>query len=297
MIPPYQTGLGIPLSRWVVENLVDPLTEGRHSLLRDTAEELTRQRDAKPQNLGADPRDGTVASQVTASLHLYPSTLIALSALLQIRLHKIDMGSLLKTPQELFISEEEWAGKGLKEKRRQRLKVKREEEEGGPDGNAMDVDQPEITWVGVDGVARQLSTLETEGPEELSEVLEYVANAIIELDRRNRAAKSDDESKAINGKASLTNGNGSAVAKAGADAEQGNVKKEDSTHPTTATTTSTGHPTSVSSEPAEDPALRNLRLNLLALAKRAPLDTIARLPKDLVPEHIRQFVPTLGSTG
>ncbi len=53
-------------------------------------------------------------------------------------------------------------------------------------------------------------------------------------------------------------------------------------------------PTAGASVP--DAALRSLRLNLLALAKRAPLDTIARLPKDLVPEHIRHFVPTLGST-
>lgn len=43
----------------------------------------------------------------------------------------------------------------------------------------------------------------------------------------------------------------------------------------------------------EDPVLRQLRLNLLALAKRAPLDKIARLPADLVPAHIRHFVPTL----
>ncbi|KAJ7754107.1 hypothetical protein B0H16DRAFT_1543695 [Mycena metata] len=47
----------------------------------------------------------------------------------------------------------------------------------------------------------------------------------------------------------------------------------------------------------ESAVLRNLRLNLLALVKRAPLDTIARLPVDLVPEHIRQFVPTLTTVG
>ena len=43
----------------------------------------------------------------------------------------------------------------------------------------------------------------------------------------------------------------------------------------------------------EDARLRTLRLNLLALAKRAPLDKIQRLPVELVPEHIRQFVPTV----
>lgn len=45
--------------------------------------------------------------------------------------------------------------------------------------------------------------------------------------------------------------------------------------------------------PEEDPRLRGLRLNLLALAKRAPLDKIEKIPMALIPEHIRQFVPTL----
>lgn len=43
----------------------------------------------------------------------------------------------------------------------------------------------------------------------------------------------------------------------------------------------------------EDARLRELRLNLLALAKRAPLDKIEKIPMALIPEHIRQFVPTL----
>ena len=45
-------------------------------------------------------------------------------------------------------------------------------------------------------------------------------------------------------------------------------------------------------------ALFTLSLTLTltdANLKRAPLDTIARLPVDLVPEHIRQYVPTLTS--
>jgi len=46
-------------------------------------------------------------------------------------------------------------------------------------------------------------------------------------------------------------------------------------------------------EGEEDARLRELRLNLLALAKRAPLDKIQRLPAELVPEHIRHFVPTV----
>ncbi|KIK67163.1 hypothetical protein GYMLUDRAFT_37217 [Collybiopsis luxurians FD-317 M1] len=44
--------------------------------------------------------------------------------------------------------------------------------------------------------------------------------------------------------------------------------------------------------PEEDSVMRNIRFNLLALAKRAPLDTVALLPRDLVPEQIRHIIPT-----
>ncbi|KAG1719558.1 uncharacterized protein EDB91DRAFT_1180441 [Suillus paluster] len=43
----------------------------------------------------------------------------------------------------------------------------------------------------------------------------------------------------------------------------------------------------------EDVVAKKLRLMLLALAKRAPLDKIAPLPAALVPAHIRQIVPTV----
>ncbi|CAK5277964.1 unnamed protein product [Mycena citricolor] len=52
----------------------------------------------------------------------------------------------------------------------------------------------------------------------------------------------------------------------------------------------------VNMDTGESAVLRNLRLNLLELAKRAPVDTLARLPgSDLVPELYRPFVPTLST--
>ncbi|KAI5998494.1 hypothetical protein F5J12DRAFT_317935 [Pisolithus orientalis] len=42
----------------------------------------------------------------------------------------------------------------------------------------------------------------------------------------------------------------------------------------------------------EEPLTKRIRLNLLALAKRAPLDKIAPLPAQFVPEGIRAMVPT-----
>jgi bromodomain-containing protein 7/9 len=43
----------------------------------------------------------------------------------------------------------------------------------------------------------------------------------------------------------------------------------------------------------DDLVIKKLRLTLLALAKRAPLDKIAPLPAALVPAHIRKIVPTV----
>ena len=263
----------MPLAKWVEVNIVDPLTLGRHSLIRETALELARLPEgavssSKPtissgpgqspplhlSNLPTDPRAGTIPTQILASLHFFPPLLLALSSLAHIKMQKIDMGSLIKTPNELFVSEEEWFGKGIKERR-----AKAKGQSGGAEGNEaanedkMSVDESATTAAGVgvdilkavkeeeEAPKPRATEYEVEGPEELSEVLDYVAGVIVELDKRTRV-----------------NGNG--------------VKRNSE---------------------SEDPMTRNLRLNLLALAKRAPLDTIARLPMDLVPEHIRHFVPTL----
>ena len=273
------------LAKWVESNVVDPLTEGRHSLLRETALELARQH---PQQRP----EGTVASQVAASLHLYPLALVALSALFHIQLHKIDMASLIKAPDELFLSEEEWVGKSLKEQKKNILPEEVDKEKVD-DGDAMEVEEPEQTWVGVDAslvkdrVNGRLSTYDQEGPEELSEVLDYVANVIVQLDQKIRAGELYGTVKPT-ATADMQSEDHPTLKSESEDPPNGTSETSSSTPATTPTRATT---------PAEDPMMRNLRLNLLALAKRAPLDTIARLPKDLVPEHIRHFVPTLGSSG
>jgi len=296
---PYNPVLGMPLSKWVEINVVDPLTDSRHSLLREAGVELFRQRDRKASD---SPPEGKVASQVAASLHQYPSALAAMTALLQIRLHKIDMGSLIKTPNELFLSEEEWAGKSFKERRKERKNSTLESQPSSPSypEDAMEVEEPEQTWAGVDAslvedrANGRLSSYEQEGPEELNEVLDYVAKAIMELDQWNRAER--NASTKPGSKSGLTNGT-SDVHKSPSNANT-EVQKEDATANGVKEEPDTAEGSAAVPEASmEDPKIRNLRLNLLALAKRAPLDTIARLPKDLVPEHIRHFVPTLGSSG
>ncbi|KAG7098803.1 hypothetical protein E1B28_000708 [Marasmius oreades] len=194
---------GFHLAAFAERNVVDPLTETRHSLLRETPRcmrLLTR-----PKNLGRLKVD-KVTSQVAKSMHVYPVATQALLALQQIRFHKIDMSSLIQSPDELFLSDEEWVGKNLEES----------------DKDVMDADgQPPTV--------------------RMDRVLSYVSRAILENSRKLASASG--------GK-------------------------------------------SGSEEGGEDANMRHIRLNLLALAKRAPLDTIARLPKELVPEQIRQYIPT-----
>ncbi|KXN92485.1 Bromodomain-containing protein 7 [Leucoagaricus sp. SymC.cos] len=257
------------------QNIVDELTEGRQSLLRETAEKLCLQLNEPSVKLATEY---PLSKQIASSLHLNPKAVIALQALLQIRLQKIDMSALINKPEELFLSEEEWAGKSIKEKRkamtekadvvvRKRVRTRTEGETIEEEDTAMGVDGAGLFLSSTNPVSN-LTNLEMEGPEELAEVLEYVADVLTELNRR--------------------------VSGAGA---RLSVKEESSG------TELQGGPSAPFKEPngitclnAEDPILRNLRLNLLALAKRAPLDTIARLPLELVPEHIRHYIPTLDTS-
>lgn len=242
----------MPLAQWVEREIVWPLTNGRHALLQQTAEQLSYLLSSKtpPRNASINNTSAsrTVAEQVYLSLRVYPAAMVALSALMQIKSHKIDMGALIKAPEELFHSEEEWAGKKFRDQRKQKNAPKSESL-----SDTMDIETP--TDAADQMITNSKARInDVESPEELKEVLDYVADAIVNHDQALRKRM------------------GSTV-----------------THDEPATA-------KVEEHGGEDATLRNIRLNLLALAKRAPLDTIARLPKDLVPEHIRRFVPTLGGS-
>ncbi|KAG6824668.1 hypothetical protein H0H92_006173 [Tricholoma furcatifolium] len=261
--------LGMSVVSWVEREIVDPLTDGRHSILRDTAMELARQTSSSISTQSTSISPGPLSACVKSSLQTYPVAAAALVLLMQIETHKIDMGALIKAPEELFQSEEEWAGKVFRERRKKKNIVAKS---GTVDTvAAQETEEPEKTWMDVDASSKNPNgedvDYELEGPEELKEVIDYVAGVIIDLNKRLK-----DGGTLTPTKSPSPGARDSAV-----------VKTEDQS---VADTTEN-----------EDSTLRNLRLNLLALAKRAPLDTIARLPKDLVPEHIRHFVPTLsGST-
>ena len=272
----------MPLAKWVEENIVDLLTECRHTLLREAALELAISPSSPPRRQ-ADEHRSFVSTEVWNAIHVYPAATIALAALLQIRTHKIDMASLIQTPDELFLSEEEWAGKAFREGKKL---CSVDAEDTAAHARGLEIEEPEKTWMDVDASVQNASgkganTYELEGPEELNQVLDYVAGVIINLDRKIRERREPSKSGAT-----IEFESSGAVVESfphlELDADMDSVKAEIN-----------GTDAGTVEDTGEDPVLRNLRLNLLALAKRAPLDTIARLPKDLVPEHIRHFVPTL----
>ena len=252
---------GLTLAKWVEREVVDTLTQGRHSLLREAAVELARlpagEVDLDPLRPDASGSEssGDVQTQVWRSLHVYPRAALMLAALRRLATHKIDMAALIRTPEELFESEKVWIGKVFRERRRC-ARVKQQQLEILP-GKVSDQELCAEEKEGGCGEGGKEEESILEGPEELKEVMEYVVGVILDLDRRIR--------------------DGGSTA--------GFELKIEESDPAPSP--------AVSGEP-ENSLLRDLRLNLLALAKRAPLDTIARLPPDLVPEQIRRFVPTLG---
>ncbi|KAK7039306.1 Bromodomain-containing 7 [Favolaschia claudopus] len=107
--------LGALLASWVDQQIVTPITEGRHTLLQRTALELAHSRpDAAKGAKQAQAQDGDkLPARVSAALHVRPHADAALAALRHIYAGKLDMAALIRTPEEVGQSEKEWAGKDL----------------------------------------------------------------------------------------------------------------------------------------------------------------------------------------
>lgn len=222
----------MPLSQWVEMHIVNPLTYGYHSILRDAAQSLAgRTMHVQEQikdylNLANEDRS-TLREEVKGLAELCSPEL------------KIDIAALLRAPNELFVAENEWSGVEYKARREQA----RREAEFGRASEAVDgtVDGPVTN---APGPVAQGSASDT--ADVIEHALDTGARAILELVRR------------------LEEGDG--------------IKF-------TTENTSEG----------EDALVRRTRLNLIAIAKRAPIDRIAHLPPELVPSHIRHIVPTLST--
>ncbi|KAI5120998.1 hypothetical protein M0805_000459 [Coniferiporia weirii] len=168
---------------------------------------------------------------------------------------QIDMSALLRAPEELFLAESAWAGR------------ESEFERGQGQGPVPGREPASAVAPGQDSLAAG------------------AANATPGQDRRlgqtaaATAALAPDPTGAIE----------RALA-AGAEALRELAQRIQGWEQSQAATTCEGN-----AQGEEDALVRRTRLNLIALAKRAPIDRIARLPPELVPLHIRHIVPTLGT--
>lgn len=199
-----------------------------------------------------------IISQIDLSLHQYPQLSHSLNELKKVTSESIDMAALIRLPAELFLSENEWAGARWKEEA-----AKRAEEEKA---RSMGL------W-GVDGRGAS----------------EYLAFAIKSHQEAQAQGINDGSNGYINEEPEMLQYVMDHAAKAiialDARREAGDLKLRSPSDDMGRAEDTT--------QAVEDAGLRELRLNLLALAKRAPLDKIRRLPVELVPEHIRHVVPTL----
>ncbi|KAH9940042.1 uncharacterized protein BXZ73DRAFT_43030 [Epithele typhae] len=327
--PPTYDDLGMPVARWVEENVVNPLTAGRHRILHDAAKMLNNlpltpplsPRSTPPPSTSAPPTspDPTtthikaepslltsvpaappfdVARQIDLSLHTHPATARALAHFRAVLAGKIDLPSLIRAPDELFCAEDVWAGRAYREKRRKEM----------DDAFARDPGQNAaayLQWAIAEHREAEASAGGAEAPAGargaagagadeagmLAYALEVATQEIERLVREGHvrpAADGPAQTEPPSGDAAASTAPASDGQQVGADADGDVVMKTGAEEAATADGIKAQAPAAA----VEDAVLKQLRLNLLALAKRAPLDQIMKLPPELVPAHLRHIVPT-----
>ncbi|KAI6131075.1 hypothetical protein EDD16DRAFT_1822597 [Pisolithus croceorrhizus] len=206
--------LGVPVARYVETHLVDAVTHGRHSFLRDVFS-----------------RTQTFSPGVSPAL-IRILTLPHASSVLAILRTPLDMAALLRSPDELA-----------------RVSVLE------PTDSQPQTDAPDPIVSEREAIERSLI---------------WSAQALERLQHKRKRGEDPDLVKKEEGNEVMI----SASMDVDSQSHEGDSKD-------------------VSAEGAlEEPLTKRIRLNLLALAKRAPLDKIAPLPAELVPESIRGMVPT-----
>ncbi len=285
--------------------MLDPLTGGRHRVLCDAARILNGLPLTPPQTppstsfalLGTTsasppPVPVDIPRQIDLSLHAYPAASRALETLRAIHTDKIDLPALINTQDELFHAEDVWAGREYREKR------KREMDEAlarDPEKNAAAY----LQWAIAEHREAEASTGSgagaagtgiVEDAAMLAYALEVAADEIARFARGGGATAGGGG--AVDGQAKEERGVLAVGQAGGTDADGDVVMKTEDEDGGTAARASNGAPSEPQVE-AEDPIMKKLRLNLLALAKRAPLDQIMKLPSELVPAHLRHIVPTV----
>lgn len=309
--------LGVPVARYVETHLVDAVTRGRHSFLRDIFwhTQSTVPIDAQPK---VDSELASTSSKLLFSPQLPPSfilpeavafspscspaliralTLPHASSILAILCAPLDMAALLRNPDELArvsvleptdvvngiaMSDGESGGMGVAghiedvtkstggASPDRREDVKRDGEGDGDTNRDADMN---VT------VANSQSQSQTQihAPdpivcerEAIERALTWSSQALERLQRKRKRGEDPDPVKKEE--------DNEVMISAPMDIDSQSHKDESK---------------DVSDDgDLEEPLTKRIRLNLLALAKRAPLDKIAPLPAELVPESIRGMVPT-----
>ncbi|KAI0750376.1 hypothetical protein C8Q74DRAFT_364477 [Fomes fomentarius] len=140
--PPTFGELGLPVAQWVEQNIVDPLTGGRHGVLRDAARILNGLlpmssaypatfSPSMPTDMITSPQSSalpfppmspeSLQDQIALSLHTYPAAWRTLTTLQGIHAAKIDLPALIRAPDELFHAEDVWAGREYRERRKREM--------------------------------------------------------------------------------------------------------------------------------------------------------------------------------
>jgi bromodomain-containing protein 7/9 len=237
----------MPLPQWVEANIIDPLTSGNHSLLRRAADVIVDQRlmqwlTSAPDSIQLTPLQSYVRSAIEdkSEMEDVVNTLKAITD----ENAQIELETLLRDPQELFIAESEWVS--AEESVRQEKARLPTLAAGVHDFKES---TPEALSDQLAHRANVFGVTTVEQVEIVQHALSTGAEALLDMDEHIRQ-KSEDVPM---------------------DTDDAGTEDE------------------------EDPRMKKLRLNLLAIAKRAPIDKIAQLPASLVPPHIRHIVPTLPS--
>ncbi|KAF9244452.1 hypothetical protein BU15DRAFT_41904 [Melanogaster broomeanus] len=277
--------LGVPLARYVEDNLVDAITARRHSFLRDLVFPLPESHSSP------HPEPGPGPCLFQARLAALPAASCALAAVDAFNAEQLDMAALIRTPEELAressLEASDWVGHAA-------------EWLGGDRkvGETLDAIDSALEWgVGViEELERRVRARAREGAGE-------------EMGQNEWAGDEEDECarNEVNVKSEVVEDGGVDAREVSTRPTEG-VKEEpeddamdiDPDLPPSPSRTPDGtselEPSAdadAATSDTEDILTKRLRMNLLALAKRAPLDKIARLPVELVPENIRGIVPTV----
>ncbi|KAH7886661.1 hypothetical protein F5I97DRAFT_1807801 [Phlebopus sp. FC_14] len=252
-----ESALGVPLARYVEDHLVDTITRGLHGHLRDTFLPFSPFAHSSSSPTGANHSPCAPSPSTPVFPNPKLTALVARTTALPYAAQALAALRVLHAEQldmaALVRSPEELAKESM---------LQGQVSEGGGSDST--------------GALAERDAVEN--------ALQWGVGAIEELMRHGRGC--------ANGAGQ--GGTGKIKVEEEDAGDGGNMDMDTDTVEPSGTKTNTPNQTNGkgAGEP-EDPLLYDLRMNLMALAKRAPLDKIARLPANLVPTNIRGLVPTV----